>query len=105
MKLSSKIFYISPVVLVLLVSMVQEQTSVSAQTNEADSSAPLTVIKATTEVSNEKPVKRSSIDNAHSFSDSDNAKVPKTNTAKDKQKPKLKTKISGPPVLRGSPDG
>ena len=60
MKLSSKIFYISPVVLVLLVSMVQEQTSVSAQTNEADSSAPLTVIKATTEVSNEKPVKRSS---------------------------------------------
>ncbi|MBV2131092.1 hypothetical protein [Arsukibacterium indicum] len=88
MKLSSKIFAISPVCLVLLTSMVQAQTSAPTETKETVSSAPLTVIKKTTEVSNIKRTDRNRIDTAHRISESDKATIEKSNTTKDEQKPK-----------------
>ncbi|WP_019674464.1 hypothetical protein [Arsukibacterium perlucidum] len=105
MKLSSKIFSISPVCLVLLTSMVQAQTSAPTQTKETVSAAPLTVIKKTAEVSNIKQADRNRIDTAHRISESDKTKIEKSNTTKDKQKPKKAFTGSGPAKSRDNPDG
>ena len=105
MKLSSKIFSISPVCLVLLTSMVQAQTSAPAQTKETVSSAPVTVIKKTTEVSNIKRADRNRIDTADRISESNKTKIEKSNTTKDKQKPKKVFTGSGPAKSRDNPDG
>ena len=105
MKLFSKILTISPVVLVLLMPIVQAQTTAPTKAKETDSSTPITVIKKTTEVSEIKRAERNKVDNAVTISKSDNKKIEKSNKTKNKQKPKPVFTGSGPARSRENPDG